>query len=382
MAAISFLQIFLENNCPFMHRSRQKAVIKVTQALLGTSRLTLTSLGRHLPGRCQQKNKIKCVDRLLGNPRLHKEIIGVYRALCHGVLRGRERPVILVDWSDCTPGRKHLMLKAAVAIEGRALTLYEEVHPLKDYNKPAVHMDFLHHLAVILPEECRPIVITDAGFRGPWFEAVRRLGWDFIGRVRNKIHIDPGMKGKWFTLKELYRRATGKVRALGESWLSRKYPYDAHLYLLRKKGHKDPWLLATSLSPEQYPARQVVALYGKRMQIEETFRDLKDARFSLGMTLARTHSLARQQVLLLLGALAMLALWLVGLAARAKGWHRAFQANTVRTKHVLSVIFLGREVWKERQYYRLSPGDLWEAAETLVNSIVDAAIPHNICGDH
>ena len=381
MAATSFLHRFLEINCPFMHKSRQRAVVRVAEPLMEGGHLTLTALGRRMGGRVSAKHRIKCVDRLLGNPHLHQEVIGVYHALCHAVLSGRKRPVILVDWSDCTPGRRHLVLKAAVAIDGRALTLYEEVHPLKAYNTPSVHRDFLHHLAALLPEGCRPILITDAGFRGPWFEAVRRLGWDFIGRVRNQVNIDPGGSGQWTSLRRLYRRATRRVLALGESWLSRKYPWNAHLCLVRKKGYKDPWLLATSLSPERCNARQVVSLYGKRMQIEETFRDLKDARFSLGMTLARTHSLERQQVLLLLGALAMLALWLVGLAARTKGWHRAFQANTVKARHVLSVIFLAREVTRERQHYRLSLTDLWNAAETLLGSIVELTIPHEICGD-
>ena len=43
---------------------------------------------------------------------------------------------------------------------------------------------FLAHLRAVLPVGCAPILITDAGFRGPWFREVERYGWDWIGRVR------------------------------------------------------------------------------------------------------------------------------------------------------------------------------------------------------
>jgi len=47
-------------------------------------------------------------------------------------------------------------------------------------------------------------------------------------------------------------------------------------------------------------------------------------------------------VLLFVALLATLMLWLVGLCGRALDWARRFQANTVRSRPVLSTIFLGR----------------------------------------
>lgn len=40
---------------------------------------TLTSLGRYLPGAAQVKNKIKRVDRLLGNESLHCDIPLIFK---------------------------------------------------------------------------------------------------------------------------------------------------------------------------------------------------------------------------------------------------------------------------------------------------------------
>ena len=29
-------------------------------------------------------------------------------------------------------------------------------------------------------------MVTDAGFRGPWFRDVEARGWDWVGRIRNR----------------------------------------------------------------------------------------------------------------------------------------------------------------------------------------------------
>jgi hypothetical protein len=85
-------------------------------------------------------------------------------------------------------------------------------------------------------------------------------------------------------------------------------------------------------------------LYRQRMQIEETFRDLKCHRWGFGLRYARCNSAARLEMLLLLGALATLVVWLVGLAARALHLNRHLQANTERRRDVLSTFFIGREL--------------------------------------
>ena len=64
--------------------------------------------------------------------------------------------MILVDWSDLNPYKNHFLLRASVAMDGRALTLYEEVHGLDTKEKPATHRTFLSRLKQMLSAECRP----------------------------------------------------------------------------------------------------------------------------------------------------------------------------------------------------------------------------------
>jgi hypothetical protein len=372
MDAVRLLQTWFKRNAAFMHRTRAESLITAVEGLLRGGTLTLSHVGRALRGSSRTKHKIKRVDRLMGNIHLHRERPRVYRAVAQWLLSNVERPVVLVDWSDCEPGHEWLMLTAALAMGGRAIPIYEEVHRLRVYNSPRTHRRFLKSLQAVLPSGCRPILVTDAGFRGPWFRAVEQLSWDWVGRVRNCIKIYIESNGRWRYTTALYREATARMRYLGQGQLSHRKPYGAQLYLVKvsrrgagrplkahgrsatarrcRKLYKDPWLLATSLPHAPGMAKRVMKLYAKRMQIEETFRDLKDERWGFGFAQARTHTSVRREVLLLIATLATLLLWLVGLAAKAYGWIHHFQANTERRRAVLSVIFLGREVLNHPNY--------------------------------
>jgi hypothetical protein len=208
------------------------------------------------------------------------------------------------------------------------------------------------------------MLVTDAGFQGPWFREVERLGWDWVGRVRNKIKYRlEGSIPRRYT-PSLSPQATARAKCLGPGGLSKKHPYLCHLYLMKKpkqyrvahqsrryqKRYKDPWLIATSLSPRPRIAQWVMKLYQKRMQIEETFRDIKDYRHGFSLNSARTCDLERIPILLLIATLAMIILWLTGLAAKAKGWERDFPVNTLKKRAVLSTFFLGWQVLGKKRF--------------------------------
>jgi hypothetical protein len=348
------------------HAARAATITRVVRALLTGGKLSLTHLGRNLVGQAHVKHQIKAVDRLLGNAHLQRERDGIYRAIAATLLLGNMRPVIIVDWSDFELGRQWLMLKAAVPVGGRAISLYERVFPFKRYNSPGAHREFLQALRTILPEGCQPIIVTDAGFRGPWFREVESYGWDWVGRIRNKIKYYREETGRWCFTNSLYPEATSEPRYVGEVALSRRHQYRFRLYLVRahkprvgrpprrgptrsgetmyRRLHRAPWLLATSLPYDPSSPRRIMRLYAQRMQIEETFRDLKCHRWGFGLRYARASSAGRLEILLLLGALATLTVWLVGLAGRALQLNRHLQANTERAREVLSTFFIGRQL--------------------------------------
>src|SRR5512147_292975 len=225
---LPLLERWLRRTCPAIHAARRAVVVAVVGALVRGGKLALTPLGRNLSSAAFAKHNIKRVDRLLGNPQLSRERPGIYRAIARWLLAATSRPIILVDWADCTPeraaGERWVMLRAAVPLGGRAIPIYEEVHPLRRYNSPRTHRAFLNHLHALLPATCLPILVTDAGFRGPWFRAVERYGWDWIGRVRNAIKYQLAGAG-WVDTRTLYPLATPTPRYVGRALLCRRQSY-------------------------------------------------------------------------------------------------------------------------------------------------------------
>jgi hypothetical protein len=91
MPVRSLCQNFFRDVLVLLHRYRQCAILDATTALCRGASLTLTSIGRYLPGNAQVKNKIKRVDRLLGKDALYRETPVIFHniiwLLTHGHCR-------------------------------------------------------------------------------------------------------------------------------------------------------------------------------------------------------------------------------------------------------------------------------------------------------
>ena len=203
MQARQVLHKLLQKVCAEMHKLRRTALFVNVMAALHGEVLTVTHLGRAIRSEANEKHCIKRADRLLSNRRLQGEREEIYSALTQQLIGTKQRPVIIVDWSDMDECKRHFLLRASVPIEGRSLTLYEEVHTVKSKEKPKVHEHFLQTLQKMLPPHCRPILVTDAGFRTPWFKQVEALGWDWVGRIRNRHEVHLAGETQWIPCKSL-----------------------------------------------------------------------------------------------------------------------------------------------------------------------------------
>ena len=345
----------------FLHAKQRGALLRAAKGLISGGRLSLTGLGRHLPGKTTEKHRIKAADRLLGSSPLQTQLVALYRAFAHWMLQGIHRPVLLVDLTGLTP--RTFELRVALAFDGRALPLYSEVFAEGFERYPPIHREFLGRLATVIPSWCKPILVTDAGFHYPWFDAVRALGWDFVARIRNSTMVH--VADEWVSNKHLYSQANDQNQDLGEVLVGKnrtrcwhmilsKKPISKHRVRKKSRGKsgqpradnsytnsaREPWLLATTL---QTSASSVVATYSTRMQVEECFRDSKSHRLGWALTDARSR-IPRLAVLLFVGAIATSLVNAVGVAAEKLKFHRHFQANTTTHRRVLSFFFLGRRV--------------------------------------
>lgn len=368
MHAQELLHTLFDDSCKIIDKRIRCTLFETAETLLIHKRLSVVSLGRVLNRKAKVKNNIKCVDRLFGNTVLHKKSHIIYKTIAHTLLRGNRRPIIIIDWSGLTRCGAYHFLRASIAVGGRALTVYDEVHALDEYGSDQTHRQFLKTLQTILPDNCKPIIITDAGFRNTWFKTVLAMGWDFIGRVRHVTQYQEKPNNNWQPIKTLYVNATKNASYIGQVLLAKTNPLACHFYLMKKnkmnrikknlagkkiqcsvsKKHEqrenEPWLIASSLSPEIVNAYHIMQLYKKRMQIEEAFRDLKNSRQGFSLRHCRSFSVKRLHIALLIASLAMLVLWLFGVATKQRKLHFEFQTNTIKNRNVLSNFMIGWQV--------------------------------------
>jgi len=238
--ATTILNSLLADLTPTMHTVRRQSLKALVTRLISGSHLSVTSLGRHIGSETTEKHQIKRSTRLCSNPHLHNEITAIYSSVAVRLIDQRAQPVILVDWSDLDPRKQPFLLRAAVAVDGRSLTLLEDVYPLSQKEKPMVHKLFMSRLKAILPPNCRPIIVIDTGFRVPWFKMIASLGWDFVGRVRNRTFCQSKTKPDWHSVKDLYHQARTTAKSLGPYQMCQRNPVDCQMvvYKQKNKGRK------------------------------------------------------------------------------------------------------------------------------------------------
>jgi hypothetical protein len=387
MHAIRVLQDLLRCFIPSLHEKRLSALMAAVGSCLRKRRLTLSELARGLESTTSVKHRIKRIDRVLGNRWLQKQRLSFYQFLCRQLILAGSEPIILVDWSDLKPDRSLLLLRATLWTHGHALTLHEEVHPLKKQSSPRVERAFLKTLKSMLPKDVRPVIVTDAGFHGPWFVQVQRLGWHWVGRVRGSTYVSVN-KGPWLPCKQWFEQATATPVVLGIGQLARSRPVDCALALYHKppqgrssktvngtrrrsrlslkcaRREKEPWLLAASLSLSDRTALEIVNLYRTRMRIEQSFRTLKSHQFGFGFEDSRSRTAGRIAVLLLINALAVYLAWIAGNLAEQENLQSRFRSNGNRKRRTISVITLGWMVLVD-DCIRLLHSELEEAMRLL-----------------
>jgi hypothetical protein len=339
MHAVQVLQKCLPSVFSRMHVVRASALLKAVQSLLACRRLILMDMARAWPGAQQVRAPLKCLDRLLSNHHLHAQRESCYAAMMSWLIR-HPNPVILVDWSDLHEDCRWQLLRASIAVKGRSITILDMVFPESMKGSPKAEKQLLLRLQALLPTGVTPILVTDAGFRTPWFRAVAKLGWHAVGRLRHRtlIKVDGS---DWFDNRSLLTKASARAKRLdavtmvaSDPWIADIVMYKkppsgrvrlnrhglrsrSHTSLKAEKREREPWLLVASCGLKHLTARQIVQLYAKRMQIEQSFRDLKCERFGCAFYYSLTRKPERIAMLLLIHALATFVAWLAALSQTA-----------------------------------------------------------------
>jgi hypothetical protein len=366
MSVQEALRNYLEKSCESIYETRLDAVMDVAMALQKSTDLSLSSIGRSLQGNVRIKHKIKKVDRLEGNEYLHQELDQLYMGLSGYVfsLISQDKTLpIVVDLCFVKDNKQIQMLSAEVASKGRSIPLYREVFSEGALKDRAV--EFLENLSKCIPSDREVVIIMDAGFFEKWFKAIEAKQWYWICRTRTGKSLKFSGETEWKTVKDFITEIGVKTKTYGNVLLTKTHRHPCRIVTTRHipkkkvkrtarnektrkicsgsylKSAKEPWILATNL-PSKYNATSVIKLYSKRMQIEESFRDVKSHQFGLCGRNIRTTNIDRWGVKMLLAAIAQIIFWVLGVVGHSQGLQRLFQANTVKDRKVFSYFTLGR----------------------------------------
>ena len=370
MLSCELLHKHLSHCCPEIHNTRLQAVMDVATGLQKSKNLSLTAIGRSLESDSSVKHRIKKVDRLMGNRHLYSEITSIYSGLSSYVLKyisqNKQVPII-VDLCFMKDSHEIQMLSAEVAFRGRSIPIYREVFAKNELKKRAP--SFILNLSKCIPNDRSIVVIMDAGFGEDWFNAIESKDWYWLVRARGKKFIKLSKQDDWADAREVYSKATTRAKHYPNAYITKKKPRLCRVVIkssvpkqTRKKPLKtprdynagsgnyqrsstEPWVLVTNL-PTEYTATNIVNYYKKRMQIEESFRDIKSHQFGLGARYIRTRCIYRWGIAMLLAAIVQITLWIIGVIGHSEGFQKYFQANTVKDKKIFSYFTLGSLIIK------------------------------------
>lgn len=389
-----------QKELPFVHKTRLNCLMNACNIAANNNTLYLTGLGRKDPSNTKTSSNIEKANRLLGNKHLHIECSAFYQAMASRLIPRWMNPWIHVDWSCINATTNLYLLRASISVSGRSIVVWEECHPKKKENNHAVHKQFLKNLQSILPPCDTPIIVTDAGFRAPWFIAIREMGWHFVGRLRNKNLVLKDDAASWQLSSDFFKQATGRPTYLGHARLTEREQLPVHMVLYKgksknrhkrnlnqkisssgkskrhSKAGKEPWLLVTSLPQAQDNPNHIVNIYRQRMRIEENFRDSKDSRYGLGLKNSLSRTPERMNVLLLIAAIATFAAWLTGIITSFTGKAADFQAHSAKFTRSLSMVYLGREAIKKQLV--ISESQFFNAFTLLLQMVVDTQLEKEI----
>ncbi len=126
----------LFNTLPWIHEGRLNALQGCLLAAIDSQRLSVTGIGRSINGTAKEKHCINRADRLLSNHHLWAEREGIYHTMAMLMVGNIKRALILVDWSDLDPHKRHFLIRAAVALKGTLIRSTKRCIPSKPRRSP------------------------------------------------------------------------------------------------------------------------------------------------------------------------------------------------------------------------------------------------------
>ncbi len=314
-----------------LHAKRILSLANGTLGVLTGASLAVSIIGHALAQArgLADRHAIKQVDRLLSNAGI--VVWDLFAPWVCEVVGQRKAIVVAMDWTDFDADNQATLALNLITRHGRAtplLWLTVDKDELKDQRNDFEDL-CLTHLKAILPEGVAVTILADRGFGDvKLFEFLESLGFGYVIRFRGNVHVSAA-DGETRLAADWVGNG-GRARMLRSAEVTGARHKVGAAVCVHARAMKEAWHLAAS--DAKASARQIVDLYAKRWTIEPGFRDTKDLRFGMGLSVLRIGDPQRRDRLLLLNALAILMLTLLGAAGESLGMDRSLRTSTVKRR--------------------------------------------------
>jgi hypothetical protein len=299
--------------------------------------LRAASLSIHLIGHAlaqargtADKHAIKQVDRLIGNVGIVLDEL--FARWIQFVVGNRPEAIVILDWTEFRKDQHSTLVASMVTEHGRATPLIwrtEYTYQLKD-RKNDIQYEFIESLWAFIPKDSKLTLLADRGFGDQkLYRFLEERGIQYVIRFGKGIKVLPKGKRKPVCINSLVPE-DGSALLLKDAQLTEQRTLVPAVVCVQKKGMKEQWLLASNMALPT--ARKLISRYGRRFTIEESFRDVKDYRFGMGLSAISVRDADRRDRLFLLSALAIGLLTLLGAAGESLGMERMLKANTSKKR--------------------------------------------------
>ena len=358
-----------------VHATRVMSLANGVVGVLHAAALGIHAIGRGLADALDldPKHAIKQVDRLLSNRGI--TIWDWFAQWVTYVVASRKEILVALDWTEFDKDGHSTIALYLVSSHGRATPLvWKTVDKAKLKNRRGEwELSVIRRLHEILSAGVDIMVVADRGFGAQdLFAYLDTIGWGYAIRFKQNITVTHDGQSK---AASEWVPASGHAKLLRDVRITQDGTAIGGVVLKHQKGMKEAWCIATN-RPE-LGAAEIVSRYGRRFTIEETFRDIKDNHFGMGMSATNIRSADRRDRLLFISAIAQGLLTQLGAAGEACGLDRILKSNTVKTRTMS--LFNQGSYW-----YRAIPNMREERLVALMTEfgkiVADHAAFKGICG--
>ena len=288
----------------------------------------LPAIAGQTPDPIKRESQVKKYTRWLRNDKVNANIF--FLPFIEKVIKVLATDQIFLIFDGSTVARDSACLMASIIYQKRAIPIaWIPVEGRKGHFTEAVHIELLHQVKSMLPQDAKVIVLGDGEFDGINFlQSILDAGWDFAVRTSKNTNLyrDKTKLTLPVTLPNNQIKSYAKVLFTGK-----KFGPVTAVTCRIKNGGSLQHLISSSTS-----ANEIVRWYKKRCIIETLFSDKKSRGFKLDKSLI--SDISRIGRLIIVTSLAYIWLVLLGDYAKASGLVKAFH----RTERCdLSLLQLG-----------------------------------------